>query len=169
MDLFLDTPPIRSGGRSADRSSNNHRFLPTNSIGKLAWEGHRARTRQIFETLFQLRRSCGPPKIWPKYIQNLLKVDETNHRREKDKSHITRAQRMWRSTRKPSRRESEDPKHKSAQRKRLGERPAEDPEEPARKWSETFPGEQTWGERDKRRQPGCLPDPNNARCPNARE
>ena len=37
-----------------------------------------------------------------KYLYNFLKIDKTNHRRERDKGHITRTRRMWQSNRRPS-------------------------------------------------------------------
>ena len=102
-------------------------------------------------------------------MYNLLKIDKTNHRRERDKGHITRTRRMWQSNRRPSRREREESTQRSAQKKRLGERPAEDQEEPAQKQSEASSGEKTWGERDERQPAGSPPDPDHARCPHASE
>ena len=45
-------------------------------------------------------------------IYNLLKIDETNHKRDRNRSHITRARRMCQTARRPSRRESEEPQRR---------------------------------------------------------
>ena len=79
-----------------------------------------------------------------------MKLDKTNHRRERDKSHLTSTRRMWQQNRRPSRREREELTQRSVQKKRLGKRPAEDQEEQAQKQSEASSGEKTWGERDER-------------------
>ena len=98
-----------------------------------------------------------------------MKIDKPNHRRGRNKRHITRAKRMWQSNRRQSRREREESTQRSAQKKRLGERPAEDPEEPAKRQSEATSGEKTWVERDKRQPAGSPPDLDHSRCPHASE
>ena len=57
---------------------------------------------------------------------------------------------MWQSNRRPSRREREESTQRSAQKKRLGERPTEDQKKPAQKQSEASSGEKTWVSCDKR-------------------
>ena len=54
------------------------------------------------------------------HIYNLLKIDKPNHRRGRDKGHITRAKRMWQSNRRPSQREREESTQRSAKKKDLG-------------------------------------------------
>ena len=47
---------------------------------------------------------------------------------------------------------------RSVQKKRLGERPAEDQEKPTQKQSEASSGEKTWGERDKQQAEVAMSD-----------
>ena len=91
-------------------------------------------------------------------ICNLLKIDKPNHRRGRDKGHITCSKRMLQSNWRQSQREREESTQRSAQKKRLGERPAEDPEEQAQRQSKATSGEKTWVERDKRQPAGSPPD-----------
>ena len=58
---------------------------------------------------------------------------------------------------------------KSAKKKRLGKRPAEDPGEPTQRQSETTSVEKTWVERDKRQPAGSPPDLEHSRCPHVSE
>ena len=105
----------------------------------------------------------------PRLIYNLLKIDKPNHRRERNKGHITRAEGMWQSNRRQSRREREESTQKSAKKKRLGKRPAEDPGEPTQRQSEATSVEKTWVERDKRQPAGSPPDLDHSRCQHASE
>ena len=98
-----------------------------------------------------------------KYLYNLLKIDKPNHRRGRDKGHITPAKIMWQLNRRQRRREREESMQRSAQKKRLGERPAEDPEEPAQRQSKATSGKKTWVERDKRQPAGSPPDLDHSR------
>ena len=45
------------------------------------------------------------------FIYNSLKIDKTNHMRERDKGNSTRARRMCQSNRRPSRREREESRY----------------------------------------------------------
>ena len=86
--------------------------------GRMAWEGQRANNDDNDDLIY-----------------NLLKRDEPNHRRERNKGHITRAEGMWQSNRRQSLREREESMQKSAKKKRLGKRPAEDPGETTQRQS----------------------------------
>ena len=102
-------------------------------------------------------------------IYNLLKIDKPNHRRERNKGHITRAEGMWQSNWRQSRREREESTQRSAKKNRLGKRPAEDPGEPTQRQSEATSVEKTLVERDKRQPAGSPPDLDHSRCPHASE
>ena len=111
--------------------------------------------------------------IWPLghlgFINNLLKIDKPNHRRGRDKGHITRAKRMWQSNQRQSQKEREESTQRSVQKKRLGKRPAEDPGEQTQRQSEATSGEKTWVECDKRQPASSPPDLNHSLCQHASE
>ena len=98
-----------------------------------------------------------------------MKRDEPNHRRERNKGHITRAEGMWQSNLRQSRREREESTQRSVKKKRLGKRPAEDPGEPTQRQSEATSVEKAWVERDKRQPAGSLPDLDHSRCQHVSE
>ena len=60
----------------------------------------------FFSVAREFTSDSGPQFIskvwWDLYIYNLLKIDKPNHRRERDKGHITRAEGMWQSNQRQS-------------------------------------------------------------------
>ena len=127
------------------------------------------RVLELLEDMMSARSCSGKVDSSPHlYIYNLLNIDETDHKGEKIKSHITRAQRMCQTARKPSCRESEEPQQRSARKKKGRGELAEKPEESAEKESETSSGQRARGERNKRRPSGGLSDPDHAQSQNAR-
>ena len=96
-------------------------------------KGHITRAKRMWQSNRRPSRRESRLYIYRESIYNLLKIDKPNHRRGRDKGHITRAKRMWQSNWRQSRRERKESTQRSAQKERLGERPAEDPEEPTQK------------------------------------